>query len=327
MAGSGKAHLRGTAALLAAEDLAISYRSGARRVRAVAGVSLDLMAGETLGVVGESGCGKSSTGRALLQLPPPESGTVVFDGVELTSLKRSEMRVRRKDIQMVFQDPAGSLNPRRSILDSVVEPLRVWGEEPDPASLARTTFREVGLDPHSVGRKLPSELSGGQCQRASIARALVLGPRVLVCDEPVSALDVSVQAQILNLLEKLKASRDLAMVFISHDLSVVSLISDRVLVMFMGKVCEVAPTADLFGGAVHPYTRLLLGSMPGPVRVANGGLPITKATHGAEPDVSLAAQGCRFRSRCPMAQELCRTEEPQMREVGRDHYTACHFAG
>ncbi len=229
-------------------------------------VSFDVAAGETLGLVGESGCGKSTTGRAVALIHQPDSGSVQFDGTELTSLSRGELRQARTKIQMVFQDPISSLNPRRRVLDAVVEPLSVWGigSKEERRAKARATLESVGIDPDDSGGRRPIEMSGGQCQRVSIARALMLEPTVLVCDEPVSALDVSVQAQILNLLDDLKRDRGLTMVFIAHDLAVVKNVSDRVAVMYLGKLCEVARPDDLYHRPEHPYTEALLTSIPEP---------------------------------------------------------------
>ena len=256
MAGSGTAHLRGENVLLRAEHLVVEFGSGRSRVRAVSDVSFDLAAGETLGLVGESGCGKSTTGRAVALIHNPDSGSVKFDGTELTRLSRSELRQARTKIQMVFQDPISSLNPRRRVLDAVIEPLAVWGvgTKAERKTKARATLDAVGIDPDDSGGRRPIEMSGGQCQRVSIARALMLDPTILVCDEPVSALDVSVQAQILNLLDDLKRDRGLTMVFIAHDLAVVKNVSDRVAVMYLGKLCEVARPDDLYHHPEHPYT-------------------------------------------------------------------------
>ncbi|SVC42195.1 uncharacterized protein METZ01_LOCUS295049, partial [marine metagenome] len=249
------------------EDLVVEFRAaGQRTVKAVSGISLDVKAGETLGLVGESGCGKSTVARSLIQLPPPKSGSVVVNGVELTDLSEQELRPHRTQLQMIFQDPISSLNPRRRVADIVAEPLRVWGphDEQEQIEIVDRMLHAVGLDPEVARDKRPHEFSGGQCQRISIARSLVLGPKVLICDEPVSALDVSVQAQILNLLRDLKAEYGLTLVFIAHDLAVVKNVSDLVAVMYLGKLCEVAEPDDLYANAAHPYTSLLLESIPEP---------------------------------------------------------------
>ena len=266
MAGSGTAHMRSTDVLLRVEHLVVEFGSGRNRVRAVSDVSFDVAAGETLGLVGESGCGKSTTGRAVALIHNPDSGSVKYNGTELTGLSSRALRQARTKIQMVFQDPISSLNPRRRVLDAVVEPLSVWGigTKAERKAKARATLDSVGIDPDDAGGRRPIEMSGGQCQRVSIARALMLEPTVLVCDEPVSALDVSVQAQILNLLDDLKRDHGLTMVFIAHDLAVVKNVSDRVAVMYLGKLCEVAPPETLYHRPEHPYTEALLTSIPEP---------------------------------------------------------------
>ena len=249
MAGTGKAHLRpADETLVRIEDLVVEFPApGRRSVKAVSGISLDIKEGETLGLVGESGCGKTTTGRALIQLPPPTSGSVVFDGTELTALSELQMRRQRTDMQMIFQDPISSLNPRRRIGDVVAEPLKVWGphDADQQVRMVDEMLEAVGIDPATARSKRPHEFSGGQCQRISIARSLVLGPRLLICDEPVSALDMSIQAQILNLLEDLKADYQLTLMFIAHDLAVIKNVSDRVAVMYLGKLCEVGGADQL----------------------------------------------------------------------------------
>jgi peptide/nickel transport system ATP-binding protein len=327
MAGSGTAHLRPEAesVLLRVEHLVVEFGSGKNRVRAVSDVSFDVAAGETLGLVGESGCGKSTTGRAVALINDPDSGSITFEGNELTSLSRAEMRRARTKIQMVFQDPISSLNPRRRVLDAVIEPLSVWGigSKEERNAKARATLESVGIDPQTSGGRRPIEMSGGQCQRVSIARALMLEPTVLVCDEPVSALDVSVQAQILNLLDDLKRDRGLTMVFIAHDLAVVKNVSDRVAVMYLGKLCEVARPDDLYARPEHPYTEALLTSIPEPdPGAAQDG---RAALAGDLPSPINPPSGCRFRTRCPFAQQKCAEVEPQMRAVAPDHFVACHF--
>ncbi|MGH9118924.1 MAG: ABC transporter ATP-binding protein, partial [Acidimicrobiales bacterium] len=268
MAGTGTAHLRDPAdALLRVEGLVVEFPAGrGRRVHAVSGISLDVLPGETLGLVGESGCGKSTTGRAIMQLPRPTAGRVLFDGTDLTRLGAEAMRRKRPDIQLIFQDPISSLNPRRRVGEIVAEPLRIWNRG-SPAERDRTvdeTLEAVGLDPEVSRPKRPHQFSGGQCQRISIARSLVLEPKLVICDEPVSALDMSVQAQILNLLEEMKARFGLTLIFIAHDLAVVKNVSDRVAVMYLGKICEVARPDDLYAEPAHPYTAALLASIPVP---------------------------------------------------------------
>jgi peptide/nickel transport system ATP-binding protein len=325
MAGSGTAHMRTEDLLLRVEHLVVEFGSGRNRVRAVSDVSFDVARGETLGLVGESGCGKSTTGRAVALVHNPDSGSMKFEGTELTELGRRDLRQVRTKIQMVFQDPISSLNPRRRVLDAVVEPLSVWGigTKDERRDKARATLDSVGIDPDDAAGRRPIEMSGGQCQRVSIARALMLDPTVLICDEPVSALDVSVQAQILNLLDDLKRDRGLTMLFIAHDLAVVKNVSDRVAVMYLGKLCEVAPPDVLYQRPEHPYTEALLTSIPepNPTSSTNGKAPLS----GDLPSPINPPSGCRFRTRCPFAQQRCTDEEPQMRAMGPDHFVACHF--
>jgi peptide/nickel transport system ATP-binding protein len=325
MAGSGTAQLRGDDMLLRVEHLVVEFGKAHRRVRAVSDVSFDVAPGETLGLVGESGCGKSTTGRAAALVHPPDAGSVRFAGTELTSLRQRELRQARTKVQMVFQDPISSLNPRRRVLQSVMEPLAIWGigTPAERRSMAQQTLESVGIDPKDAGGRRPIEFSGGQCQRISIARALMLEPTLLICDEPVSALDVSVQAQILNLLDDLKRDRGLTMVFIAHDLAVVKNVSDRVAVMYLGKLCEVAPPDTLYRHPAHPYTAALLASIPepDPSVAAAEGAPLS----GELPSPTNPPSGCRFRTRCPYVQDKCAQEEPQMRALGPDHFVACHF--
>ncbi|AEA28988.1 oligopeptide/dipeptide ABC transporter, ATPase subunit (plasmid) [Pseudonocardia dioxanivorans CB1190] len=325
MAGSGTAHLREDA-LLRVQDLVVEFPSaGGRTVHAVSGVSFDVQEGETLGIVGESGCGKSTTGWAVMQLRRPTSGSVVFEGEELTSLRGQDLRRVRPRLQMIFQDPVSSLNPRRRIGDIVVEALRIWrrGNAAGQTEKVWEVLAAVGLDPDSVVSRRRHQFSGGQCQRISIARALVLDPKLVICDEPVSALDVSVQAQILNLLEDMKARYRLTLVFIAHDLAVVKNISDRVMVMYLGKVCEVGPAEAVYARPAHHYTSALLSAIP----VADPGherqpVPLVE---GQLPSPIAPPSGCRFRTRCPAAQSRCSEEEPQVREVSSGHFTACHY--
>jgi peptide/nickel transport system ATP-binding protein len=322
MAGSGTAHLRDEGnVLVRVERMTVEFPLGRGAVvHAVSDVSFDLVEGETLGIVGESGCGKSTTARAVIQMPRPTSGQVWFKGTDLTGLSSEELRQVRPDLQMIFQDPISSLNPRRTVRDIIAEGLRVWG--------SRGTWNEgridelmaaVGIDPR-YGERKPHQFSGGQCQRISIARALVLDPKVIICDEPVSALDVSVQAQILNLLEDMKARYGVSLMFISHDLSVVKNISDRVMVMYMGKVCEVAGADDLFSRPAHPYTRALMASIPGAK-----GVPDDQLLEGELPSAIDPPTGCRFRTRCPYSQHVCAETEPEIRGIGNGHFVACHF--
>jgi peptide/nickel transport system ATP-binding protein len=326
MAGTGTAHLRPeTDVLLRVEDLVVEFHSDAGKVKAVSGISLDLVAGETLGLVGESGCGKSTTGRAVMQLPRPTSGRVRFDGVELTSLKGDALRRSRPQLQMIFQDPISSLNPRRKVGDIVAEGLEIWdvGDSESRRAKVDEMMSAVGLDPDTARNRRPHEFSGGQCQRISIARAVITDPKLIICDEPVSALDVSVQAQILNLLEEMKERYDLTMLFIAHDLAVVKNVSDRVAVMYLGKLCEVGAPDVLYAQPAHPYTAALLAAIPVPDPSAP---PDDASVLGGEiPSNVHPPSGCRFRTRCPKAQARCADEEPQIRNVGPDQYVACHF--
>lgn len=327
MAGSGDAHLRGDLnPLLSVENLVVEFPAERGKVvHAVSDVSFDILPGETLGLVGESGCGKSTTGRAIMQLPSPTSGSVRLDNKELTDLRGEELRRIRTDLQIIFQDAISSLNPLRKVRDIVNEGPNIWGEGKEPGNQERIDeiLKAVGLDPITVGDRRPHQFSGGQCQRICIARALVLEPRVIICDEPVSALDVSVQAQILNLLESMKSRYGLTMLFIAHDLAVVKNISDRVVVMYLGKICEVAPSDDLYREPAHPYTRLLLESVPVPDPTE----PISdKRLEGTLPSPIDPPTGCRFRTRCPIAQEICAQNEPVIRELSPGHFVACHFA-
>ena len=327
MAGTGTAHLHadGTA-LLRADDLVVEFpASGGRVVSAVAGISLDVVEGETLGLVGESGCGKSTTGRALIQLPPPTSGKVQFDNVELTSLKGNDLREMRPRMQMIFQDPISSLNPRRRVGDIVAEGLEIWkiGDDASRAAKVDEVLSAVGLDPAITKRRRPHEFSGGQCQRISIARAVVTEPKLIICDEPVSALDVSVQAQILNLLEEMKQRYQLTLVFIAHDLAVVKNVSDRVAVMYLGKLCEVAAPDLLYAQPAHPYSAALLAAIPVPDPDSR---PDSSTVLGGEiPSPTNPPSGCRFRTRCPKAQARCAEEEPQLRPAAPGQFVACHF--
>jgi len=314
----------GPEVMLQVERLVVEFRSGKRRVQAVSDVSFEVRTGETLGLVGESGCGKTTTGRALVQIQPATSGTVRFEGQDLGRLSGRELRRARTRIQMIFQDPISSLNPRRRIRDIVAEPLAIWGtgSASERAQQVRSMLESVGIDPDAAGDRRPQEFSGGQCQRISIARALMAKPRLLICDEPVSALDVSVQAQILNLLADLKAEFGLTMVFIAHDLAVVKNVSDRVAVMYLGKLVELAESDALYHSPAHPYTQALMASIPEPdPEHVSEHEPLT----GELPSPLDPPSGCRFRTRCPYAQDRCASEEPLLREVAPGHQVACHF--
>ncbi len=310
--------------VLDVRNLVVEFKSGRQRVQAVSGVTFQVRRGETLGLVGESGCGKSTTGRTLVQVQPATSGAIDYQGQDLTLLKGRKLRQMRTKIQMIFQDPISSLNPRRRIKDIVAEPLVIWrkGTKEERTAKVREMLEAVGIDPDAAGDRRPGEFSGGQCQRISIARALMAEPDLLICDEPVSALDVSVQAQILNLLADLKAKFQLTMVFIAHDLAVVKNVSDRVAVMYLGKLVEVAGSDDLYREAAHPYTEALLASIPEP---DPDHISDHKALTGELPSPLNPPSGCRFRTRCPYAQDRCASEEPLLRELAPGHQVACHF--
>jgi peptide/nickel transport system ATP-binding protein len=375
MAGIGDAHLRpADEVLLRVEHLVVEFPAGRRnqRVHAVTDVSIDVKEGETLGLVGESGCGKSTTGKAIMQLPPPTSGHVWFSdrdrrtvtadakplapGEEapengakpspngsgtgapaatgtatvprhdLADTKGEALRRLRTQIQMIFQDPISSLNPRRRVEDIIAEGLNIWdvGDKDSRAAKVDELIATVGMDPAVVRGRRPHQFSGGQCQRISIARAVATEPKLIICDEPVSALDVSVQAQILNLLEDMKARYGLTMIFIAHDLAVVKNISDRVAVMYLGRLCEVGDPDVLYDHPAHPYTAALLGAIPVPDPSIR---PEDRHVLGGEiPSPVSPPSGCRFRTRCPKADDMCVNEVPEMRlvEGTDDHYIACH---
>ena len=309
--------------LLAIDDLTVEYDVGGKTLSAVAGVSLTVGKGETLGLVGESGCGKSTLGRAVLQLRRPTGGKVTFDGTELTALGGEAMRLMRRRLQLIFQDPIASLNPRRCIGDIIAEPLVIAGvtDKAERERRVREVMVAVGLDPDNAIGRLPHEFSGGQCQRISIARALILEPELVICDEPVSALDVSIRAQILNLLEEMKRRYGLTLLFIAHDLAVVKAVSDRIAVMYLGKLCEIGPTERLFARPAHPYTALLLEAIPVPDPAVR---PAANVAVGEPPSPLAPPSGCRFRTRCPRADARCAAEVPELREIGEGQFAACH---
>lgn len=324
MAGSGTSQLRNSDCLLRATHVTKTFAVGRGvEAQALSDVSFDVLAGETLGVVGESGCGKSTLARSVLMLPPPSCGSIRFDGVELSTATRSALRVVRRRMQPIFQDPVASLNPRRRVLDIVADPLHVHdiGTKVERVERASEALAAVGLDASLVGARHPHELSGGQCQRVSIARALVLEPALLICDEPVASLDVSVQAQVINLLEAAKRKFSLTLLFISHDLSVIKAISDRVMVMYLGKICEIGPVESVFAAPHHPYTAALLEAIPSlqPRQRLRRAAPL-----GEPPSPLAVPQGCRFHPRCPRATDTCRTHEPLIRSDGRGSHFACH---
>ncbi|PPS44000.1 ABC transporter ATP-binding protein [Chroococcidiopsis sp. TS-821] len=294
-------------------------------VKAVDGLTFDIKRGETLGLVGESGCGKSTTGRAILQIEPPSAGHVYFEETELTALSGEPLRQMRRQMQMIFQDPYASLNPRMTIGDVISEPLEIFGLASGREKQARVQhlLDVVGLSPEFISR-YPHEFSGGQRQRVAIARALAVNPDFLVCDEPIAALDVSVQAQVINLVQSLQREFQLTYLFIAHDLSVVRHISDRIAVMYLGKIVELADRVSLYENPLHPYTQALLSAIPIPD-------PTVEAKRqrivlqGDVPSPTNPPSGCRFHTRCPWAIEHCHQVEPEFRDVGDGHYVACHL--
>jgi oligopeptide transport system ATP-binding protein len=319
--------------LLHVEDLMMHfpiYRGVIQRqvgaVRAVDGISFDIKRGETLGLVGESGCGKSTTGRTILQLYKPTAGNVYFNGTDLVKLKPEEMRWIRRDIQMIFQDPYASLNPRMTVGQIVGEPLMVHSAVTGKEIQERVQhlLEIVNLNP-SFSTRYPHEFSGGQRQRIGIARALALQPSFIVCDEPISALDVSIQAQVVNLLEELQNQFNLTYLFIAHDLSMVRHISDRVAVMYLGVMVELASRDEIYAKPLHPYTQALLSAIPIPDPVADAQRKRI-ILEGDVPSPANPPSGCRFRTRCPFAEEVCSQSRPEFREIRPGHFVACFFA-
>jgi len=319
--------------LLRVDDLVMHfpiYRGVFQRqvgaVRAVDGVSFDIKRGETLGLVGESGCGKSTTGRTILQLYRPTAGSVHFEDVDLIHLKGEALRKMRRKMQMIFQDPYASLNPRMTVADIVGEPLMVHSVATGKEIQERVQhlLELVNLNPSFAGR-YPHEFSGGQRQRIGVARALALQPSFIICDEPISALDVSIQAQVVNLLEELQEQFNLTYLFIAHDLSMVKHISDRVAVMYLGVIVELAARDELYSKPLHPYTRALLSAVPIPDPVADAKRERT-ILKGDVPSPANPPSGCRFRTRCPIAQEVCSQSRPEFREIRPGHFVACFFA-
>lgn len=314
-------------ALLTVNNLVVEFRIGRRaKIHAVSGVSFNIDVGETLGLVGESGCGKSTVARAIVGLQKTTGGQVYYGDEDLSHCTGEYLRKIRPDLQMIFQDAAASLNPGRKIGKTIEEPLRVLGKVDRHERLKRawSMMQAVGLDPAQMYTRYPFEFSGGQCQRASLARALIMKPRLLICDEPVSSLDVSIQAQILNLLEKMKRHFDLTMLFISHDLAVVKNISDRVAVMYLGKLCEIAPTEELYRMPYHPYTATLISAIPS----HGSGFSVGKVSvKDLEiPSPANPPSGCRFHTRCPNAQPPCSETEPSLLNMGKGRWVACHFS-
>jgi oligopeptide transport system ATP-binding protein len=313
--------------ILEVRDLVKHFQVGRGLVRAVDGVTFNLERGETLGLVGESGCGKTTTGRCILQLERPTSGSVRFEGQELTTMGQKELRAVRRKMQVIFQDPYSSLNPRMTVGQIIAEPLAVHGLVSGAA--ARTArvkdlLHRVGLLPQH-GNRYPHEMSGGQRQRVGIARALAMEPSLIVCDEPVSALDVSIQAQIINLLEDLQAEFDLTYLFVAHDLAVVRHISDRVAVMYLGKIAEMADRKTIYDDPKHPYTRALLSAVPIPDPELE--MKRERIVLGGEvPSPLNPPSGCVFHPRCPIAVERCKHDVPALRELVPGHWAGCHLA-
>jgi oligopeptide transport system ATP-binding protein len=303
------------------QGIIIQRKVGA--VKAVDGVDFDVIRGETLGLVGESGCGKSTTGRAILQLYRPTAGEVYFEGQDLTALKGEQLRRMRRRMQMIFQDPYASLNPRMTVGDIIGEPLVVHNisKSKERRERVQELLRVVGLNPYFVNR-YPHEFSGGQRQRIGVARALAVNPDFIICDEPISALDVSIQAQIINLLEDLQSEFNLTYLFIAHDLSVVRHISDRIAVMYLGKIVELTDRAELYENPLHPYTQALLSAVPIPD-------PVVEETRqriileGDVPSPVNPPVGCNFSTRCPVVMDVCKEQEPEFRDVGGGHWVAC----
>jgi oligopeptide/dipeptide ABC transporter ATP-binding protein len=321
---AGPAPPRAAEPLLAVRDLVQVFSVPGGVVQAVSGVSFDVWPGETLGIVGETGSGKSTLARSVLQAPRPKAGSVMFRGTDLVALRGRQLLQARRHLQMVFQDPFGSLDPKWVVRDLVEEPLIAYrtGDRAARHKRVDEVLELVGLDPAAHGRRRPRELSGGQAQRVAIARAVALSPALIVCDEAVSSLDVLIQAQVLSLFEQLRAELGLSYLFIAHDLALVKQVSDRVAVMYLGKLCEVGPGEAVYREPLHPYTRALLDSIPAAVP----GTPRAAATIRGEPPSPIhPPSGCRFRTRCPRAAQRCAAEEPVMRELAAGHSVACHF--
>ena len=322
-----------TGPLLRVESLCVDYEqrhagvfgSRTRTLRAVSNVSFELSEGETLGIVGETGCGKTSLGKAVLQLIPPSAGRVLWRGIDLGRAGASAMAKLRSEIQIVFQDPLSSLNPRMPVGEIVAEPLRLHAADMSAGErrvAAATMFERVGLRPEMMSR-YPNEFSSGQCQRISIARAMITGPKLLVCDEPVSALDVSIQAQICNLLRRLQRETGIALLFISHDLSVLRYMSHRVMVLYLGRLMEIGERDELFHNPRHPYSRALIDAIPN-ADPDGGPFETSDALRGEIPSALDPPSGCVFRTRCPIATPECAREQPPGESVSTTHAVACH---
>ena len=309
-------------ALLEVRDLVHEFHTKGGVVQAVSGVSFDVHPGETLGIVGETGSGKSTLARSVLQAPRPTSGEVIFRGTDLTTLQGTRLLAARRHLQMVFQDPFGSLDPKWVVRDLVEEPLIAYRTGNRAARRQRVdeVLELVGLDPAGHGGRRPRGLSGGQAQRVAIARAVALSPALIICDEAVSSLDVLIRAQVLNLFERLRTELSLSYLFIAHDLALVKQVSDRVAVMYLGKLCEVGPGEAVYRRPLHPYTRALLDSVSGSPQAR-----ARKTIRGEPPSPINPPSGCRFRTRCPRAEPRCADEQPAMRELATGHSVACHF--
>ena len=297
-----------------------------KKLQAVNGVSFELKSGETLGIVGESGCGKSTLARAIISMVPAETGRVLWFGKDLLALQKTEMRKHRKEIQMIFQDPLASLNPRMTIGEIIAEPLKTHypkTSKVDIKARVEDVMNKVGLLENLINR-YPHELSGGQCQRIGIARALILKPKLIICDEPVSALDVSIQAQVINLLMDLQKEMDLTLIFIAHDLSIVKHISTKIMVLYMGNMVELAKSEDIYNHPRHPYTQALISAVPipDPIIEKNKNLILIE---GDLPSPINPPSGCVFRTRCKKVQDICSQEKPELKEAASSHEVACHF--
>ena len=325
-------------ALLSVENLSVNYpvyKKGSmpwtrpQQLQAVNSVSFDLYQGETLGIVGESGCGKSTLARAIMRLIPAAGGRALWKGQQdLLSIDSKALQLLRRDLQMIYQDPLGSLNPRMNIGQIIAEPLTTHFPRTDKIEIARRvqqTMQTVGLLPNQINR-YPHEFSGGQCQRIGIARALILHPQLIICDEPVSALDVSIQAQVINLLMQLQQEMGMSLIFIAHDLSVVRHISQRVMVLYLGHVVEVADTVTLYKNPLHPYTRALISAVPVPDPERQRDRPVL-LLEGELPSPMDPPSGCVFRTRCPQAQAICAEHKPPLKSAHGAHKVACHFVG
>lgn len=313
-------------ALLQVRDLTVTFRRGGRTFDAVAGVSLDVAKDETLGLVGESGSGKTTIGRAILRLLPKSeaavSGSIVYDGQNVGAMTNARMRAVRRQMQMVFQDPLSSFNPRRKVEHIVGEGLEIQGiDKAERENRIEAALVDVGMSRAMVEGRRPHQFSGGQCQRIAIARALALGPELIVCDEPVASLDVSVQAHVINLLRDIRETKHLSLIFISHDLAVVRNVSDRVAVLYMGKIAEIGPADPIYQRPAHPYTRMLLEAVP----IPDASHKLIPGSGGTEMPSQLdPPSGCRFRTRCPRAAQICADEVPQLRPMPSGQFVACH---